>query len=207
MSAYQTKNLTAALLYQTHDPLNFKHLATTLNLILEPAKIKFRVIHERPGQAAVLSCRKLHVAISANDAAHASEHLKTALQAPINSTVEHSLATKIKSHRRNIEIAVGAGPLPHSLDKGDLGDDSLLPLLGQMVVNHILNMNPAPHNGGNFETEPLSAVAPESISRPTPNVLRREIIKENETTKPDVSSDPSHLSPSFIIGETLAFYF
>ncbi len=252
MTAYHTQTLTAALLYSAHDPLNFKHLATTLNMILEPAKIKFRVIHERPGQAAVLSCRKLHVAISANNAPQASDQLKNALLAHKDAPYADTLRNKITGHLRSIEVSVGSGPLPHSIDAGEPKDSSLLSLLAQMVVNHLLNMNPADaiywqandqfmsprsflaminapvparpstqrpqpaRNNAPKEANPIVSARFDSYARPTPNVLRREIIKERENNvtpltdhslnnakpnQPDSTAPtPGHLSPSFING-------
>ena len=37
---------------------------------------------------------------------------------------------------------MGTGPLPHSAEDDDRSAANLVPLLGQMVVNHMLNMNP-----------------------------------------------------------------
>lgn len=140
MSEHTAPKLAAALLYTQHDPLNFKHLATLLNLILEPAKIRFRVIHERPGRAAVLSCRKLHIALEAQSAAETSAFLADATNA---SSLPEPLRTKLKAHARTIVLSVGTGPLPHGAPHDDRSAANLLPLVGQMVVNHLLNMHPA----------------------------------------------------------------
>lgn len=143
MNKCHTTRMTATLLYTCHEPLNFKHLATTLNLILEPAKLKFRVIHERPGQAAVLSCRKLHVSITANEAPLASDDFLKTLALQLNLDMQQTLRTKLENHKNTVEVTVGSGPLPHGPDGGDTSSAALLPLLAQMVVNHLLNMNPA----------------------------------------------------------------
>ena len=143
MIANDTTHMTAALLYPRHEPLNFKHLATTLNLILEPAKLKFRVIHERPGKAAVLSCRKLHISIIANEASLASDDFQKTLGQLMEQGVSETLLNKIEMHTNTVEVSVGSGPLPHGPACDDPSATALLPLIAQMVANHLLNMNPA----------------------------------------------------------------
>lgn len=143
MSEYNDAALTAALLYREHDPLNFKHLALTLNLILQPAELRFRVIHEKPGQKAVLSCRQLHVSINTRNASQGVDDVQRILEAQTNRGMSHSLREKIEDHRVAIEIAVGTGPLPHDEKSDDPQSEALVPLVAQMVTNHLMNSNPA----------------------------------------------------------------
>lgn len=133
----------AALLYRDHDPLNFKHLATTLNLILQPTGLCFRIIHECPDKSAVLSCRKLHVAISANDAGLISDDMRHALQNLRAKPMRPVLEQKFDTHRKAIEITVGTGAFPHGPQPNDPDAEELVPFLAQIVVNHLLNINPA----------------------------------------------------------------
>jgi|GEM_PF-5822422 len=140
MSEYQIAPLTAALLYKRHDPFNFKHLATTLNLILEPTEIRFRVIHERPGATAVLSCPNLHILLNATASDSGSPFLNTSENAH---ALPNPLKRRVETHKRILTISIGIGPLPQTSVGDDTSAADLLPLIGQMVVNHLLNMNPA----------------------------------------------------------------
>ncbi len=133
----------SALLYREHDPLNFKHLATTLNLILQPTGLCFRIIHECPGKSAVLSCRKLHVAISTNEAALISDDMRIALQSLRAKPMKANLEQKFDAYQKAIEITVGTGAFPYGPQPTDPDAEELVPFLAQIVVNHLLNINPA----------------------------------------------------------------
>lgn len=222
MHAFHTTTLSAAVLYQDHDPLNFRHLATTLNLILEPANLKFRVIHEHAGKTAVLSCRKLHVAISANDACMSSDDLHQTIRSHSDKLLTPDLRRKVDEHRRTIEITVGCGPLPHGPLLNDPKAGRLLPLLAQMVVNHLLNMNPGdavywgptdqfmtpraflaminaptpqtPSGPGNPDMLPPQQVPGATKQPENPNIVYRQATK----TASRMQSDPDRDHPSFL---------
>lgn len=138
-----TTNLTAALLYREHNPVNFRHLAITLNLILETANLRFRVIHQKSGQAAVLSCRQLHISINTNVADQASGDFQRMLSAHTHRGMSYSMQQLIETHKFSIEISVGTGPLPNSDEPIEGSRRDLVPLLAQMVTNHLMNTNPA----------------------------------------------------------------
>jgi len=179
MIANDTTHMTAALLYPRHEPLNFKHLATTLNLILEPAKLKFRVIHERPGKAAVLSCRKLHISIIANEASLASDDFQKTLGQLMEQGVSETLLNKIEMHNKIMTprefLAMINAPVAQAPEDQE------------------------PKGPGQMDAEPKTApIPPAPTARPTPNTLRRTKITPREDLPENASTSLNHLRPSII---------
>ena len=73
----------------------------------------------------------------------ASEDFQKALHNTNGQNINDAILSKIAGHKHTIEVSVGSGPMPHGPASEDPTTINLIPLLAQMVVNHLLNMNPA----------------------------------------------------------------
>lgn len=138
----KTTPLTAALLYPSHNVLDFKHLSTTLNLILEPTNIKFRLIHEKPDHMAILSSESLHLVISQQASPLILPAYQRALQSQMSLLETPYLLNRCAGHSNTITLSVGAGPVPLSVENSKESDE-MQTLVAQMAINYILNQLPA----------------------------------------------------------------
>ncbi len=143
MLDYQANKPSAELFYITHDPLNFRHLCTTLNLILEPTNLRFRRIQKRDSDSAILSNRKLNIVVSVGSLAtpFSTSRGNPSLNTPHADDLR--LLADLEHCESSVTVSISPGPMPFGDEIGDDQFDELSPLIAQIVVNHLMNMNPA----------------------------------------------------------------